>query len=411
MKSIFNSLGSNYSIKFVYTSLFSILNSKKSDLILLENFLSKTYEGEALTLYKGRDAIEASCRVLLDKKSKVITQAFSCSAVEEGIVRAGMHAVYADIGVSTNLNIATLKSVFKKHPDAKAVLVQHSLGVAADIKEIQRWCKQNGMFLIEDVAQGIGGVDEVDNLLGANADAVVFSFGRDKITDAVSGGAVVFRNMDDEREKRLLDVKAEIKKLPFHFVYYDLIYPNITSLIRRTHHIVIGKIILLVCKYLGMLDSPVKSKVDYMTWMHPAYAKLALLQFKDLEKQIAHRKKMSTEYFNCFNGSEIVALINKEQINQSSNLRFSIRCKDNKQVNQFITVLKNNNVYVSDRWYRSAVDCGNFDLNTSYKKGSCPNAELLATQVLNLPTHREINSQKVKKICKILLNLLEKQTN
>lgn len=408
MKSIFNSLGSNYSIKFVSTSLLSIFNSKKSDLIKLEKFLSKTYDGEALTLYKGRDAIEACCRVLLKPESKVITQAFSCYAVEEGIARAGMQAVYADIGTGTNLNVATLKLAFKKHPDAKAVLVQHSLGIVADNLEIKRWCDQNGLLLIEDIAQGIGGVDDADSMLGANADVVIFSFGRDKIVDAVSGGAVVFRKLDDEKMERLLDVKALIKKLPFHVVYSDLIYPDITSLIRKTHHFGVGKVVLVISKLLGLLDSPVKSKAEHMTWMHPAYAKLAMLQFRGLEKQILHRKKMATEYFNCFKGSEIKPFLNKEQINQSSNLRFSIRCKDLKQVNLFIKELKNNNIYVSDRWYRNAVDCGSFSCKTSYQKHSCPNAELLATQVLNLPTHREINIKKVRKICKVILSVLEK---
>lgn len=424
-KSIFNSLGSNYSNKFVATSLLSIFNSKKSEIEKLEKYLSKTYHGETLTLYKGRDAIEACCRVLLKPKSKVITQAFSCYAVEEGIKRAGMKPIYADIGLgitsSTNLNITTLRLAFKKHPDAKAVLIQHSLGIVADSPKIRKWCDQNGLLLIEDVAQGIGGLNEEGNILGANADAVIFSFGRDKIIDTISGGAVVFRNMNDEKVERLENVKELVKKLPLSIVYSDLIYPAITLLSRKTHHLFFGKVILVFSKYLKLLDSPVKSKVDHMTSMHPSYAKLAMLQFKNLEKQMVHRKKMAIEYLNCFKDivedskdlkkikekSKIKSLLNKTQIEQSSNLRFSIRCKDLKQVKKFIKELKNNRIYVDDRWYRSAVDCGKFDCKSSYKQGSCPNAELLATKVLNLPTHREMDVKKVRKICKIIGKLVE----
>lgn len=409
MKSIFNSLGSNYSIKFVFSSLFAIFNSKKADIANLENYLSKNYNGEALTLYKGRDAIEACCSVLLTPKSKVITQAFSCYAVEEGITRAGMQAVYADIGTElTNLDISTLKLAFKKNPDAKAVLIQHSLGVVADSIEIRKWCNKNGLLLIEDVAQGIGGRDSSGNILGSNADAVIFSFGRDKIIDAVSGGAVVFRNMDDQKNECLINLKKSIKKLPLNIVHSDLIYPLITLLIRKTHYFGVGKVILVIFRYLGLLDSPIKSKVDHITWINPAYSKLALLQFNNLKIQIAHRKKIANEYLSCFKGSEIKPLVDINQINKSSNLRFSIRCENLKQVNQFVKVLKDNKIYISDRWYRKAVDCGSFVCQTSYKQGSCTNAELLAEQVLNLPTHREIDIKKVKKICKVMLSVLEK---
>lgn len=405
MQSIFNSLGSNYSIRFISTSLWSIVFSQKSDLNRLETHLLKTYKGvEVLSLYKGRDAIEASLRVLLPQGSKVLTQAFSCYAIEEGIVRAGMKPVYVDISSdSTNFSIAQLDSALQKNPTAQAVLIQHSLGVPAESVAISAWCKKHKLVLLEDVAQGIGGYDENGALLGSHADAVIFSFGRDKIVDAVSGGAVVFKQLDAEKTERLLAVKEIITRTPFYIVYEDLLYPDITSVIRKTHHLGIGKLIFIVCKMFGLLGSPIKSKTDKMTWMHPAYAKLALLQFKGLEAQINQRKKMAQEYIKQLEGSGLDCLINKRIVQRSSNLRFSIRCKSLEQVAKLIAALQRNRVYVSDRWYRKPVDCGSFACKTAYTKGSCPNAEALSEQVLNLPTHREMNIRKVQKICNILV--------
>ncbi len=404
MQSIFNSLGSNYSLKFVTTSLRSILYAPKSNVTKLEEYLIKTYGGKVLNLYKGRDAIEACCRVLLQPGSEVITQAFSCYAVEEGIVRAGMQPVYTDIGKSgTNLDVASITVAFKNHPNAKAVLIQHSLGIPADSVGIKKWCEKQGLLLIEDVAQGIGGVDSEGAVLGSNADAVVFSFGKDKIVDAVSGGSVVFRKLNDEQEERLFDVKNMVEKLPFVFVYEDLLYPDTTSLIRKTHHFGLGKIVFAISKALGLLSNPIQSKTDKMTWMHPAYAGLALLQFKNLERQLQHRREMSQEYFELLKESNLEILIEENEIKKASNLRFSLRCKNLEQVEKLVRALKKNRIYVSDRWYRKAVDCGSFAYKTAYKNGSCKNAELLVEQVLNLPTHREMTVGKVQKICKIIL--------
>lgn len=414
MQSIFNSLGSNYSLRFVTESLRSILYSPQSNVTKLTEYLTQTYikkqqngdesSSSILNFYKGRDAIEACCRVLLPPGSQIITQAFTCYAIEEGIKRAGMVPVYADISAQgTNLNVESISKAFKRNPDVKAVLIQHSLGISADSVAIRNWCDTHGLLLIEDLAQGIGGVDINGDILGRNADALIFSYGRDKIVDAVSGGSVVFRVLHPEQAERLADLKSEVEKTPFAFVYEDLVYPDTTALIRKTHHLGLGKVVLFVSKALGLLSNPIKSKTGKLTWMHPSFAGLALLQFRNLEQQLVHRRKMAEKYFELLKQSKVGMLMTASEIQKSSNLRFSVRCENLDQVGKLVSVLKKNRIYVSDRWYRSAVDCGNFGYKTVYVGGSCPNAQRLSGQVLNLPTHREMTVKKVEKICKIIL--------
>jgi len=117
---------------------------------------------------------------------------------------------------------------------------------------------------------------------------------------------------------------------------------------------------------------------------------------------------MALEYYKLLEESGLKFLATKNQLNSASNLRFSIRCSDEKQVSKLVKALKKNNIYVSDRWYRKAVDCGSFECKSTYQKASCPNAELLATQVINLPTHREMNLKKVHRICKVINKALGK---
>lgn len=401
MKSIFNSLGSNYSLGFVLSSLSGILFSKKSALTELELKLLSTYKGkELLLLYKGRDAIEACCSVLLPAGSAVITQAFSCYAVEEGIARAGMKPIYADIGKSgSNMTLETIKSAYKAHPESKAVLIQHSLGVPAESVEIRNWCTKHGLVLIEDVAQGIGGVDSLGDAVGTNADAVIFSFGKDKIIDAVSGGAVLFRTLTTQQRERLTELKNRIAILPFSIVLQDMLYPLVTSLIRNTHQFGVGKIVFVLAKKSGLLASPIVSKTSKMCWMHPTYAELALRQLRSLSAQLKHRKTIVKKYMDFFADFPIQLLASREVVHNASNLRLSILCDNTKQVEQIIGALKKKHMYISDRWYKQAVDCGSFACKTAYIPSSCPNAELLASRIVNLPTHRNIGTDEVNRIC------------
>lgn len=408
MHSLFNSLGSNYSFEFVLHSLVATIFSGQSELEKLKSQLKKVYSGtEVLTVYKGRDAIEACLRVLLPSGSTVITQAFSCSAVEEGLVRAKMKPVYADIGkTGSNMTLETISQAYKKHPQAIAVLVQHSLGVPADSIAIKQWCTKHGLLLIEDLAQGVGGVDTLGNDVGSTADAVVFSFGRDKIVDAVSGGAVVFRMLTKIQKERLIKTKNMIARLPILIVITDMLYPIITFLIRTTHHFGLGKVIFVVAKKIGLLSNPVISKTHQMCWMHPAYAKLALIQFKNISKQIEHRKKISRQYVASLEGISVKWLVDTTILKMASNLRMNFVCENKTQVERIISGLKKEQIYVSDRWYREAVDCGSFACKTAYILGECPNAEKLVDRIVNLPTHRNISVNDVVRICAVIRNIL-----
>jgi len=410
MNSIFNSLGSNYSFNFVMLALKQIISDSDDNNSIdeLHKYLEKTYNGNSYLFYKGRDAIEFSLRILLSEnekdsnvKGKVLTQAFSCFAVEEGIKRAGATPVYVDIdSYSTNMAVETLNKAFAKNPDSKVVLVQHSLGIPVDIVSIKKWCKQNKLLLIEDLAQGIGGVDSVGEHLGKYADAIIFSFGRDKIIDAVSGGAVVFKNLSEKQKQKVeIILTNDLQKLANNIIFKDMIYPAITYFSRMTHDVLIGKIILKLSRSLGLITSPTISKTSKICLMTSEYAELIKRTFIKLDKQLVHRRKIANFYLDKISNPNIKIVNTKTNIETGSNLRFSIRTT---QVNKLIKLMKDNNIYLSDRWYRNAVDCGKQDCSSAYKLGSAENAEKLASEILNLPTHQNITLEKANKIVEVL---------
>ncbi|MCB9813013.1 MAG: DegT/DnrJ/EryC1/StrS aminotransferase family protein [Pseudomonadales bacterium] len=403
MKSIFNSLGSNYTFKFALTALSQIFVSASEDHQKLNQYLEDNYHGKSFLFYKGRDAIEFSIRVLsAQKKSqdriKILTQAFTCYAVEEGIKRGGGEPVYVDIAEnSTNLTVQTLQASFKSNPDSKVVLVQHSLGIPAEIGKISAWCKKNNLLLIEDLAQSIGGRDSLGQSLGYNADVVIFSFGRDKVIDSISGGAVVFKELTNNQLKVIQEIiiSQQTKK----YLFIDLIYPIVTYLGRNLYDVWAGKLIIKLAKTLKLITSPTISQIKNICTMSPAYSTLALVSLGNLESQIIHRRKIANLYLEKIVNKKISIINSKEDVLFGSNLRFSIRIQE---VEKFIQLMKKNKIFLSDRWYRNPVDCGRYQCDSFYTKGLAPNAEKLSSEIINLPTHINLSIKQANQIIKTL---------
>jgi len=401
MKSIFNSLGSNYDLKFVLLALQQIFFANKRALTKLERLLEEMFQGKAYLFYKGRDAIEFTLRSFdIGKNDEVITQAFTCYAIEEAIKRTGAQPVYADLGDDQlNPSIKTLNEALKRSKNAKAVLIQHTLGHPAQILEIKKWCQKNNLLLIDDLAQSLGGVDEKGDSLGTQADAVVLSFGRDKVVDAVAGGAVVFKNQQalKKAEDTMSHLSTQVSK---QLIIKEMLYPKITRLIRNTYDFGLGKLVHFLAKKLSLLKSPIISETKQYSAMPVAFASLALYQFKQLDSELKHRKHIAKIYEqNLKNIKAVKSLSDKSSIENGSNLRFAIKVKEPKNL---ITYLNKHKIYLADRWYRKAVDCGTLECDSLYQSGLCPNAEEMANTIVNLPTHQYINEDDANRIIDIL---------
>lgn len=398
---MFNSLGSNYNLSFVLTALRNLGGSDAKYEKELKRALEKKFKGQATLVYKGRDAIELILKSFtIGEGDLVLTQAFTCHAIEEAITRVGAEPVYVDlVKAGLNPSVETLQVAFEKashdkDKKVKAVLVQHTLGIPADVEKIAAWCKKRKLMLIEDLAQGVFGVDKNGQELGAAGQAVVLSFGRDKILDGVAGGAAIIKPTPPKKI-------TVARQVPQSVINKDMLYPLLTWLIRKTHSIGIGKLIFKLAKMTKLLTSPVASPLEEVAAMPAAHARLALLALKQAPAQIAHRRKIARLYNQLIDNKnqQIKKLLTEDIINRGSNQRYLLWVKS---PNELIKYLKKKKVFISDRWYRQAVDSGSLACTSVYKPGSCPNAEDLAQHIINLPTHINISLQQARTISQLV---------
>lgn len=387
---VFNSLGSNYDLRFVIKSLLTF--PTKTDSVRLKLFLEKKYNGKAILLYKGREAIKLALEISgLPKGSKVGINGFTCYVVNQAVVEAGYVPIYLDVG-DWDLNF-DLKNL-EKHKDLKALIIQNTLGYPLDIVSVRSFCNKNNILILEDLAHSAGSIYDNKNDVGKIGDFTALSFSQDKIIDAVSGGALIVRN--DKFKERLDGIV--FSKLPNANRIHDELYPLFTYKIRKLYPFTIGKVLHLVLKKLGLLSDPMGSIENIRYHVLPRWhASMAMFSLGNLDRQIKHRKEIAKIYIKNLD-KKLLSLGAIQNSDLSTNIRFPIFVEGR---DKLVYYLRNNGIFVSDIWYDAPVAPLKFLNKTGYK-GECPKAEVDAKQILNLPTHINVSDKKAEKISALI---------
>jgi len=420
-QAIFNSLGSNYSQELIRLfSSFKKQPTKQQSRFEreLKERLGNHFNGDVILTYKGRDAIELALQPLEEANVQqgVITQGLACHAIEEGIVRSGLVPVYADLEQhSLSPSVRTIEDAAKRAKEdgvqVSAVFIQHTLGYANPVSQIADYCRKNNLMLIEDLAQSFGGSVNTELELGILADVVICSFGRDKVIDAVSGGAVIFKKSYWERlgefSTQWIQQLSPTEFPPSSAVGKELMYPEITSFIQRTHDVGVGKLVFKFAKMLGLLTSPIATVVDSPTRLPAAYISMALWQLDHLEEQLKHRRLIAEIYVQKLRDVPgIRCLVDPATLNTDTHLRVPIMFDDPRKMREVIDQATAQNIHIIDRWYRSVVDSGSLNYPSVYRPGDCPVAESTANRLLNLPTHVRISADDAVRVAHVITQVM-----
>ncbi len=353
--------------------------------------LEERYSGKATLVYKGREALRLALDALnLPKGSAIAISGFTCFAVYKAVASAGHEVVYIDIDPEQlNFSGAALEAAIQSNPRIEAVIIQNTLGYACDIVTIAEVCRRNNIVLIEDLAHGIGTYYADGSEVGTVGDMIMLSFGRDKLIDAVSGGALIVRNPKYQPRKA-----SKLLKPPIASRMRDRLYPALTAKIRLGYKLGIGKFVHAVFKGLGLLSKSVDGEFYSGHSLPQWYCTLTLKNITELETNLAHRQAIAQVYAQTIQrNAQFLAL--PSQTPQASNLRFPIRVKRRQDL---IAYLAKSSVYIADTWYDVPIAPPRYFGQTTYMRGQCPGSEQVVSQILNLPTHRGVSEHDAKKI-------------
>lgn len=411
---VFTDFSSNITTEDLKISLKYILNPLKwrkiysgSKLKEFKDYLSSYFNASNDSIFlfdSGRSCIYIALKSIGVEDKEVIIPGYTCSVIINAVQWAGAKPKFIDVKEDFNLDHKKIKS--KISNKTKAIIVHHTFGFPADIKKIKQICKENNITLIEDCANAVGGKIR-NKKAGKFGDISIFSLGANKVVSSIRGGILLVNNAD--YSSKIKKIGQNIRNFPLLTMIKYLIYSPIFYLGRKTYRIGFGKLLLKIFKKLHFLPRIIEEKEkkgikpDWIPAKLPNFlSELGLTNFKNLDKDNDHRKKISKIYKNKLPNQIIPETLIK--IERIVEFKFPILVNNPKQIQK---KMFERGFQLSLTWTGSNIVPSDFNNKSCYNDKQCPKAEELAKKILLLPVNKNVSKVDAKEISKNLINLVK----
>lgn len=376
-----------------------------SDILALEKRIADIHGGgEAITFSAGREGLLAAFRALgITEGDEVIIQGYTCIVVPNAVIWSGAKPVYVDVDATLNLNPDLIEGQITKK--TKAIIVQHTFGIPADMNTIQAIAQKHNLKLIEDCAHSLGAEYE-KKLVGTFGDIAFFSFGRDKIISSISGGAVYTQN--SEYAASLRQMQRQASKRSFFWIKQNLLHPLLVPwMAKLMGNSKVGGVLMLIAQKAKLLNKVYTKKElcqevpnHEIHQLPNAMATMALQQLSSLEDNLLHRTDMANYYRHVCDELNVTYQAVPSNT-QPAYLRFTIFTDTKKDVIQ----RGKKAGYLLGNWYNSVVmpEPKSWEV-IHLNPENLPVSKTYTEQNVNLPTSKKFNKQDVEKILRLVKN-------
>lgn len=303
-----------------------------------------------LGLNSGTDALMMSLWSSgIKKGDEVITSPISFVATANAIVHVGAKPVFVDVGEDLNINPKLIENAITKK--TKAIIPVHWTGRVCQMDEIMKIANKYGLIVIEDAAQATGAYYKKKHA-GTFGKISAFSTHPLKNLNALGDGGFVITN-----EKRLYD---KIKLYRSH------------GLEGRDDAKIIG----------------VNSRLDSLN------AEVLSFRLKKLKEIIKKRKRNINLYRKYIKTDKVKILADgKNEIN--SYVMFITLSKKREKLQKYLKKYRIQSLL----YYPTPLHMHKSMKFLKYGKGSLPNAEKIASEVISFPHHQHITEKQIKYVC------------
>lgn len=339
----------------------------------------------------GRGALAACLSAAkIGSNDEVILSSYTCLAVPTALIAVGATPVYCDIDPMTlNVSLASVKAFLTNR--TKAIVVQHTLGSAAQVEEIAQFVQPFGILVIEDCSLSIG-TRHQGRLLGTFGDAAIFSLELSKTISVGWGGILVVNN--GRLAGKVAENYKNLQQLPVIRTLRLAIQTAICGICYHPNLFCIGKyVIYFGFKYNFFVrsspDAEYDGKVapDFISKIGGIQAALGVHQMVRMDKiaQLCER-----------NGSIIIGFLKRLAYIPLGNTDlevFSVSPKVSFLVADQHTIIEwfSKNNIVLDTWFDGPLSPLPKSTVFNYHKGSYPKAEFVARHIINIPCHSRLS--------------------
>lgn len=304
----------------------------------------------------GSDALTIALMALgLQKGDEVITSAFSFVSAVEAISLLGLKPVLADVERDTmNISVDAVRRAVTER--TRAIVPVHLFGQNADMEPLLQLAKERGLYVIEDACQSIGAAyqfsDGRKGMSGCMGDMGCTSFFPSKNLGCYGDGGALFTNDDA--------FAAKARSIANH------------GMGERYHYDTVG--------INSRLDSIQAAVLD---------AKLT-----HLDEYTDARRAAAAAYDNALRGAEGLVLPTKAPYTTHVYHQYTVRI-DGKDRDEVRKRLADRGV-PSMIYYPIPLHLQRAYRALGYKEGDFPVSERLASTVLSLPMHTELDGEQLQ---------------
>lgn len=318
----------------------------------------------------------------------VLLQVPTHIVVANAIRFAGARPVFVDCDLD-DYNMDAHDARRKLTPATRAIVVQHTFGIPANLGDWIAFAARHGLELVEDCVHALGARYD-DKLVGCFGRAAMFSTEETKTISTTMGGMITTDDADIAARLRQFQsaCAAPSRSLVARYLlkfmaYYFLTEPHIHRLSRGVYERM-GK--------RNPLPSPTTREEREGVWppkyeqrLSNAQAALGIRQLAKLDRNLAHRARIAELYRSALvaRGVRVPQPAGKAA---PAYVRFPIWLS-NRNAGLEATASS----VVLGTWFTSVLEEAVSPSCGGYQGGSCPNAESAALHLANLPTHERVS--------------------
>ena len=359
-----------------------------------------------LLYFRGRVALaELLIASGIGEGDKVAIQAYTCSAVPEGVLASKAKPLYIDVveeGVTMSSNDLDLK--LKNAKDVKAIVIQHTFGVVADLEKIIEITKRYNLIVIEDCCHTYNS-EYKGSKIGNFSDASFYSFEWGKPISLGLGGASKVKNSKILERLKLQyssltnpPIYTELQLFVQRIAFLILYSPRTYWLVRRSYHF-FSKIGVIKGNHTNFETYQRSREFNYKISRTLKYKvekkinELSVLEEKSQKVVSVYEKNL----LNIVGVKKIKTLSETKQVY----VRYPIWVADKEKVSNLAEI---NRVEIAS-WYASPVHpyVAEELSSVGYHLGSCPNAEQSSRHIVSLPLTHSLSGDFIEKLKRTLV--------
>ncbi len=171
----------------------------------------------AVALSSATAGLHLALRVLgIGEDDYILASSFTFIGSVNAILYQNAKPIFVDSDESWNISPVLLKRAIKEAPKKpKALILTHLYGQLCKLDEILSICKEEGIYVIEDAAESLGGLYG-GRQSGTWGDMGVYSFNGNKILTTSGGGMLVSNNATWIEKAKFFSTQAKE-----NFLHYE----------------------------------------------------------------------------------------------------------------------------------------------------------------------------------------------